>query len=114
MNKVQDRNELVKLCEEHPDQVANYINKVSTRDKQQLLVILCNTSKNAAVSFFKQNPSYGTFILRCGEIKLQIQTEIANIMKEKCDKNSREYKAAAEFLGKFEIATKRESINFVG
>ncbi len=101
LNKQEDRNKLVSFFEQHPLEMAKYIEKAPLKNKESLLIALCQSSKNAAISFVKQNPSFGLIILSSSQIELGVQRDVALVMLQKADKGSDVWKTASEFIGKF-------------
>lgn len=101
LNKQEDRDKLVEFFEQHPIEMAKYIERAPLKNKEAMLVTLCKASKSAAVAFVKQNPSLGLIILSSSQIELGIQHDVAKAMLQKADKGSDIWRAASDFLGKF-------------
>lgn len=97
----EDCDKLVSYFEENPIAMAKYIANANLKNKEAVLVALCQSSKNAALSFFKSNPSLGRYALNCPKIDLAIQSDIAKIMLDKSEKGSKDWEIASNYLGKF-------------
>ena len=101
LNNQEDRSKLIELFEQHPIEMAKYIEKAPLKNKEALLIALCQSSKTVAVSFVKQNPSLGLIILSSSQVELGVQRDVALAMLQKADKGSDVWRTASEFIGKF-------------
>lgn len=101
LNNQEDRAKLVEFFEKNPIEMAKIIDKAPLKNKEALLIALCQSSKSAAISFVKQNPAMGLLILSCSQIELAVQHDIAKTMLQKADKGSDIWKTASNFLGKY-------------
>ena len=111
LSSQEDCNKLVAFFEKYPTEMAKYIATTSHRNKEDVLIALCNSSKTAALAFFKSNPSLGAIILNCSKIDLATQTDIALIMVKNCPKGSDDWNVAMKYLGKYYKQDDKENSN---
>ncbi len=101
--KPEDREKFLKYFMQNTADMVKYLAKTSAKQKETFIVLLCNSSKQAAVNLAEQNPSFGILILRSPQIKANVQGAVANKMLEKYQKGHEAHTAALEYNNKFAI-----------